>query len=107
VNWKCGQESTFRLLAVTFAVAEFGRLPGATPERMNLVAVCHRTGARINAIWITRSANQHHGVSECVGLITASLLTNGHELGSSAVWLICKSNLRSWFIKTVDFPNTR
>jgi len=76
-NWKCGQEATFRLLAATFALAEFGRRPEATPERKKLwsqfVTV---TGRRIKAnLDYALSQSNNHGISECIGLITASLLS--------------------------------
>jgi hypothetical protein len=77
VNWKCGQEATFRLMAATFAFAEFGRLPSATEERMKLWSrFVTATGRRINAnLDYALSQSNNHGVSECVGLITASLLS--------------------------------
>jgi len=77
VNWKSGQEATFRLMAGTFAVAEFGRLPSATVERLQLWSrFVMATGQRIEAdLDYALSQSNNHGVSECVGLITASLLT--------------------------------
>ncbi len=77
VNWKCGQEATFRLLGATFAIAEFGRLPSATTERMQLWArFVTATARRINAnLEYALSQSNNHGISECVGLITASLLS--------------------------------
>ncbi len=76
VNWKCGQEATFRLMAVTFAVAEFGRLPSATEDRLKLWSrFVSATGLRIAAnLSYALSQSNNHGVSECVGLITAGLI---------------------------------
>jgi hypothetical protein len=86
VNWKCGQEATFRLLAATFALAEFGRLPDATEARMKLWSrFVTATGQRINAnLDYALSQSNNHGVSECVGLITASLLSA--ETAETRAW---------------------
>jgi len=76
VNWKCGQEATFRLMAVTFAIAKFGRLPSATEARIKLWSrFVTATGLRIktNLNYALSQAN-NHGVSECVGEIIAGLL---------------------------------
>ncbi len=77
VNWKCGQEATFRLMAVTFAIGQFGRLPSATEARMKLWSkFVTATGLRINAnLRYALSQSNNHGISECVGLVTAGLLT--------------------------------
>jgi len=85
-NWKCGQESTFRLIAVTFALAQFGRLPSATVERLKLWSqFVTATGQRIAAnLDYALSQSNNHGVSECVGLITASLLSP--ESGEARNW---------------------
>ncbi len=91
VNWKCGQEATFRLMAVTFALSHFGRLPSATDERLQLWArFVTATGQRIEAnLSYALSQSNNHGISECVGLVTASLLAEDsvaarrwRELGS-------------------------
>jgi len=81
VNWKCGQEATFRLMAVTFAVAEFGRLPSATEERLLLWSrFVTATGRRIQAnLDYALSQSNNHGVSECVGLITVGLLSTDSD----------------------------
>lgn len=81
VNWKCGQESSFRLFGAAFAIAEFGQLPSATPARRQLwsrfVLV---TGRRIAAnLDYALSQSNNHGVSECAGLLTASLLLPSTE----------------------------
>jgi len=85
VNWKCGQEATFRLIATTLAVAQFGRLPGATPERIKLWSrFVMATGSRINAnLDYALSQSNNHGISECIGLLTASLLTPAAPAGWS------------------------
>jgi hypothetical protein len=77
VNWKCGQESTFRLIAATFAIGEFRSSPSSTPARWQLWSrFVQVTGQRIAAnLDYALSQSNNHGVSECVGLITASLLS--------------------------------
>ena len=77
VNWKCGQEATFRLMGATLAIAQFGRLPSASAERIKLWSrFVVATGSRIDAnLDYALSQSNNHGVSECVGLLTASLLT--------------------------------
>ncbi len=85
-NWMCGQEATFRLMAATFAQAVFVRSPASTPVR---VAAFSRfvgvTGQRIAAnLDYALSQSNNHGISECVGLITAARLLPG--CGSSRQW---------------------
>jgi hypothetical protein len=76
VNWKCGQEATFRLMAITLGLAQFGRLPSATEDRIKLFSrFVSATGQRIEAnLDYALSQSNNHGVSECVGLVTASLV---------------------------------
>ena len=72
VNWICGQESTFRLMAVLFAVEAMG-LPKEETERLTRFVVA--TGQRIAAnLDYALSQKNNHGISECVGLITAALV---------------------------------
>jgi hypothetical protein len=78
VNWKCGQESTFRLIATTFAVSQFQHAPATTPERMAkwskfVVATGQRIAVNLD---YAISQSNNHGVSECVGLITVGLLSD-------------------------------
>ncbi len=82
-NWRCGQEATFRLMAVTFAAETMGVPDGEQAELARFVVA---TGRRISAnLAYALSQKNNHGVSECVGLITAALLAPGH--GESAGWL--------------------
>ncbi|MES2697360.1 MAG: alginate lyase family protein [Verrucomicrobiota bacterium] len=75
-NWMCGQESTFRLMAVVFAVDVMAGAPASTPERRRTFAVFVLvTGRRVEGnIDYALSQSNNHGVSECIGLITASAL---------------------------------
>ncbi len=82
-NWMCGQEATFRLMAVTFAAEGLG-VPAH--QRALLARFVVATGRRINAnLDYALSQKNNHGVSECVGLITAALLAPAHA--ESAAWL--------------------
>lgn len=71
-NWMCGQEAAFRLFAVVFAAEVLG-VPAAQQEL--LARFVHATARRIEAtIGYALSQQNNHGVSECVGLLTAALL---------------------------------
>jgi len=82
-NWMCGQEATFRLLAVVFASEVVGVPAG---EHDGLSRFIFATGSRIAAnLGHALSQKNNHGVSECVGLITVALLAP--EAAESAGWL--------------------
>lgn len=82
-NWMCGQEATFRLMAVIFAAEACGvPAPQETPLARFVVA----TGRRIAGnLGYALSQKNNHGVSECIGLITAALCVPAH--GEAAGWL--------------------
>lgn len=81
-NWMCGQEATFRLMAVVFAAEGLG-VPPAQREQLARFVVA--TGRRIAAnLDYALSQKNNHGVSECVGLVTAALLAREHP--ESAAW---------------------
>lgn len=74
VNWKCGQEATFRLIATCFAVRAFSEAKATTVARLarwrQFVAfTAIRIAGNIN---YALSQNNNHGISECVGLFTAA-----------------------------------
>ncbi|MBA4135869.1 MAG: hypothetical protein C0518_00975 [Opitutus sp.] len=82
-NWMCGQEATFRLMAVLFA-AENLSVPIERSEALARFVVA--SGRRIAAnIDYALSQKNNHGVSECVGLISAALAIPTHP--ESATWL--------------------
>lgn len=82
-NWMCGQEATFRLMAVIFAAENLG-VPD--PERMGLARFVVATGRRIAAHLIyALSQKNNHGISECIGLITVAGLLPGYK--ESPRWL--------------------
>lgn len=75
-GWMCGQEAAFRLMATTFAVAVLSDSAESTPNRLDRFRKFVRaTGQRIGAnLQYALSQANNHGVSECVGLITAALV---------------------------------
>jgi asparagine synthase (glutamine-hydrolysing) len=75
-NWKCGQESSFRLMAWCFGLYGFLTSQRTTPERIaalsKMIAV---TADRIEAyIGYALSQNNNHGISEALGLFSAGTL---------------------------------
>jgi hypothetical protein len=82
-NWMCGQEATFRLMAVVFAAENLG-----VPEeyRADLARFAIATGRRI-AVHLDYALSQknNHGISECIGLITVAGLLPAHA--ESSHWL--------------------
>ena len=86
-NWICGQEATFRLMAVTFARHALVGSGATTPERVERYQdFVLTTGDRIHAnLDYALSQSNNHGVSECIGLVTAALLVPAAP--RSAAWL--------------------
>lgn len=75
-NWMCGQEAAIRLMAVIFAIERFGLTAQQEGDLARFVAA---TGERIEANLDYALAQQNnHGISECVGLLTSSLLIPSH-----------------------------
>ncbi len=89
INWKCGQEITFRLMAWCFALWAFWDSAHTTAERVGkLVQAIGISAHRIDAnIAYALSQNNNHSVSEAVGLCTVGLLFP--EFKSSDRW--CKT----------------
>lgn len=83
VNWVCGQEASFRLFSVVFACEQCG-VPEAHRQQVArfVVAIGRRVAANLD---YALSQDNNHGISECVGLITAALLIPEHS--ESATWL--------------------
>lgn len=74
-NWMCGQEATFRLIAVLWTSDVVCDSRASTSERwMQRDVFVVQTARRIAAnLDYALSQSNNHGVSECVGLITAAL----------------------------------
>jgi asparagine synthase (glutamine-hydrolysing) len=75
-NWKCGQESSFRVMAWCFGLYGFSASQHTTPARVaalsKMIAV---TAERIEAnIGYALSQNNNHGISEAVGLFSIGTL---------------------------------
>ena len=88
VNWKCGQEITFRLMALCFA--RFG-FTGFKPNRIGWKEVenifyvsAHRI---VKNISYALSQNNNHGISECIGLVMTALLYP--RFLKSQLWMRC------------------
>ncbi len=75
-NWKCGQETTFRVMAWIFGLYGFADAASTTPERVLMLAqMLAVSGERIAAnLDYALSQQNNHGVSEGVGLWTLGLL---------------------------------
>ena len=78
VNWKCGQEATFRLIATCFAIKTFSNSIATNLDRLVkwrkfLVFTGQRIKSNIN---YALSQNNNHGISECVGYLTIAKLLN-------------------------------
>lgn len=86
VNWKCGQEATFRVMAWCFGLYAFEASPESRADRvakMTLAIALH--GERIAGhIDYALSQRNNHGLSEATGLFTIGTLFP--ELRRSAEW---------------------
>jgi hypothetical protein len=73
-NWKCGQETSIRVMACCFGLFGFSQSASTTPARVTLLAkLVHDFAHRIEAnIEYALSQNNNHGTSECVGLLTVA-----------------------------------
>lgn len=73
-NWMCGQEAAIRLFAAVFARDSFAGSVESTPAREGAFRnFVQATGERIfGNLDYALSQSNNHGVSECVGLLTAS-----------------------------------
>ncbi|MGD2252865.1 MAG: alginate lyase family protein [Anaerolineales bacterium] len=76
VNWKCGQEASFRVMAWCFGLYGFLDSPATTPERVHKLAqMIAVTAERIEAnLSYALSQNNNHGISESLGLWTIGAL---------------------------------
>lgn len=86
INWKCGQEASFRAMAICFGLQVFAGSPASTPERVTgLVTLIAFLGRRIESyIEYAYSQKNNHGISEGAGLWTIGLLFP--ELRDSERW---------------------
>jgi asparagine synthase (glutamine-hydrolysing) len=85
-NWKCGQETTFRVMAWCFGLWGFLAAQATTPERVvNLAQLIAVSGERIAGNFAyALSQRNNHGISEALGLWTIGTLFP--ELTHSTRW---------------------
>jgi hypothetical protein len=76
VNWKCGQETSFRVMAWCFGLYGLLDAPATTSQRVVMLAeMIAVSGARIEAnLRYALSQRNNHGISEGLGLWTIGLL---------------------------------
>jgi hypothetical protein len=86
IHWKCGQETSFRAMALCFAFYVFARSASSTPERITrFVTAIAIHAKRIHAhIEYAQSQKNNHGISEAAGLWTIGLLFP--ELQAAEEW---------------------
>jgi hypothetical protein len=86
VNWKCGQEASFRVMALCFAFYVFADCESRSPERIaRFLRMIGAHAKRISAYTgYARSQKNNHSISEGVGLWTIGLLFP--ELSGAAGW---------------------
>lgn len=87
VNWKCGQETSLRMMAWCFGLYGFLDSPATTPERACMLGQLIGISARRVEANLSHALSQqnNHGVSEGMGLWTAGLLFP--ELSGASRWL--------------------
>lgn len=86
VAWRCGQEMTFRLMAMLFAAVVTLPSQAATDRRLwALTCLAWQTGRHLAVnINAAQSQKNNHGISEAVGLWTIGLLFD--ELPQARAW---------------------
>ncbi|MCA9263768.1 MAG: alginate lyase family protein [Planctomycetales bacterium] len=75
-NWKCGQETSLRIMSWSFAIYGFATAKATSPARIHqLVRMIGVSARRVEAhLPYALSQQNNHGVSEGMGLWTAGLL---------------------------------
>jgi len=84
--WICGQESSLRILAWSFALYAFLHSPATTPQRLALLLsmIAAHAWRAMQTLGYARSQRSNHLFSEAVGLWTAGTLYP--ELKDAAAW---------------------
>jgi len=84
--WICGQESSLRIIAWTFALYAFLHSPATTPQRVALLLsmIAAHAWRTVQTVGYARSQRSNHLFSEAVGLWTAGTLYP--ELKDAVVW---------------------
>ena len=75
-NWRCGQETSLRVMAVLFGLLTFARHSSTSSARLEMVgAFLRNSGIRIlSTLDYAMSQRNNHAVSEVVGLWTLAVL---------------------------------
>jgi hypothetical protein len=99
VNWMCGQECSFRLIALTWTVGVIRDASATTPSRQRLLwSVVAWLARRVNLSFIyALSQNNNHGLSEAAALYVAG--TSLPDLPESHAWTALG---RKWFARAVS-----
>jgi hypothetical protein len=86
--WICGQESSLRILAWSFALYAFLRSPATTAPRVGLLLsmIAAHAWRTVQTVGYARSQRSNHLFSEAVGLWTAGTLYP--ELEDATAWQI-------------------
>lgn len=86
IHWRCGQECSFRVMALCFGFYTFANSASSTADRVaQFLAVIGVHAKRISAyIEYAQSQNNNHGLSEGTGLWTIGLLFP--ELRGASGW---------------------
>ncbi len=77
VNWRCGQEMSFRVLAWTFALYALENSRASTPDRVGtLIAHLWHHGRHVDKVnwYAERCVRNNHAISEAVALRTLGVL---------------------------------
>src|SRR6202049_1604277 len=84
--WICGQESSLRILAWSFALYAFLHSPATTPQRVSLLVsmIAAHAWRTVQTVGYARSQRSNHLISEAVGLWTAGTLYP--ELNDAPEW---------------------
>jgi hypothetical protein len=84
--WICGQESSLRILAWSFALYSFLHSPATTPQRVALLLsmIAAHAWRTMQTVGYARSQRSNHLFSEAVGLWTAGTLYP--EMTDAAAW---------------------
>lgn len=92
-NWKCGQETALRAMAVLFGAVAFGGSEAATGARKRrLIALLNASAIRIESyIHYALSQKNNHGISEAAGLLSIGLMLP--ELSASERWVVLGKGL--------------
>jgi hypothetical protein len=74
--WICGQESSLRILALSFGLYAFLHSPATTPRRVELLLsmIAAHAWRTEQTVGYARSQRSNHLFSEAVGLLTVGIL---------------------------------